>query len=120
VFAGKLDESIVFPTAPIGPRHEHHDPTPGPERESTAGGLGLDLESRVHDRDTIRGIKHGVLARCILATFKPADVDNALKIQWAGTFLPEHRVGNPGGYTELSSRSTAAYTACARIELAVD
>jgi hypothetical protein len=52
------------------------------------------------DRDTIRRIKHGVAAGSIPATFKPADVNKALKIHWAGTFLPKH-LGNPGGYTEL-------------------
>ncbi|HEX4134448.1 MAG TPA: hypothetical protein VHY84_07565 [Bryobacteraceae bacterium] len=31
----------------------------------------------------------------------PINVNWALSIDWAGTFLPKHRVGNPGGYTEL-------------------
>jgi hypothetical protein len=33
--------------------------------------------------------------------FKPQDVNVALGIHWGGTFLAKHRVGNPGGYTEL-------------------
>jgi hypothetical protein len=38
------------------------------------------------------------------AVFSPADVNAALGIHWAGTFLPKHRVGNPGGFTELFVR----------------
>jgi hypothetical protein len=40
----------------------------------------------VDDRDTIRRMK---------AFVRSADVNKALKIHW-GTFLPKHRVGNPG------------------------
>ena len=53
------------------------------------------------DRDTIRRIKAAVASGSIPSVFRPADVNKALKIHWAGTFLPKHRVGNPGGYTEL-------------------
>lgn len=31
-------------------------------------------------------------------------VNRVLKISWAGTFLPKHRVGNPGNETELFVR----------------
>jgi len=34
----------------------------------------------------------------------PKDVNRKLKIDWAGTFLPKHRKGNPGGYTVLFVR----------------
>jgi hypothetical protein len=33
--------------------------------------------------------------------FGPSDVNKELGITYAGTFLPKHRVGNPGGNTEL-------------------
>jgi hypothetical protein len=36
--------------------------------------------------------------------FTPADVNRTLKIDWAGTFLPKHRKGNPGRYTVLFIR----------------
>jgi hypothetical protein len=36
--------------------------------------------------------------------FTPSDVNTALGIDWAGTFLPKHRLGNPGGFTELFVR----------------
>jgi hypothetical protein len=44
------------------------------------------------DRDTIRRIKQGVVTGAIPETFKPADVNKALGIGWAGVFLPKHRV----------------------------
>ena len=55
----------------------------------------------MEDRDTIRRIRQGVSTGTIPATFKPRDVNKALNIDWAGVFLPKHRVGNPGGETEL-------------------
>jgi hypothetical protein len=55
----------------------------------------------MYDRDTVRRIKEGVATGAIPAVFKPADVNKVLKIAWAGVFLPKHRVGNPGGQTEL-------------------
>jgi hypothetical protein len=36
--------------------------------------------------------------------FTPAEVNRVLGIDWAGIFLPKHRVGNPGGFTELFVR----------------
>ena len=40
-----------------------------------------------------------------LLRFKEAiRLRNDLGIDWAGTFLPKHRVGNPGGFTELFVR----------------
>lgn len=53
------------------------------------------------DRDTIRRIKQGVDAGTIPTTFRPREVNAALKIDWAGVFLPKHRKGNPGENTEL-------------------
>ena len=56
------------------------------------------------DRNTIRRIKQGVADGKIPAVFKPADVNKALKIDWAGVFLPQHREGNPGDETSCSCR----------------
>jgi len=36
--------------------------------------------------------------------FRPKDVNEVLGIQWAGTFLPKHREGNPGGYNAFFKR----------------
>ena len=62
------------------------------------------------DRDTIRRVKEGVAQGTIPHVFKPADVNKALKIDWAGVFLPKHRVGNPGGQTELFVQISRART----------
>jgi hypothetical protein len=50
---------------------------------------------------TIRLIREAVAAGRIPKQFRPADVNAALKIPFAGTFLPKHRVGNPGNNTAL-------------------
>jgi len=43
-----------------------------------------------------------VFAPCVVeSAVTPEDVNKALSIHWAGTFLPKHRVGNPGGNTPL-------------------
>jgi hypothetical protein len=55
----------------------------------------------VSARETIRLINEEVASGRIPRTFKPADVNKALKIDWAGVFLPKHREGNPGGETEF-------------------
>src|SRR5438552_15215306 len=62
------------------------------------------------DRDTIRRVKEGVAQGTVPHVFKPADVNKALKIDWAGVFLPKHRVGNPGGQTELFVQISRART----------
>jgi hypothetical protein len=51
--------------------------------------------------ETIKEIRRRVASRTIPREFAPADVNKALKIDWAAVFLPKHRVGNPGGHTEL-------------------
>ena len=56
------------------------------------------------ERKTIRRIRDAVRTRRLPEEFTPAIVNNSLNISWAGTFLPKHRVGNPGGYTELFVR----------------
>ena len=61
---------------------------------------------------TIQCIRHAVRSGVIEEPFGPHDVNDALRITWGGTFLPKHRVGNPGGYTELFvqvSRRPALY-----------
>ena len=53
------------------------------------------------ERKTIRLIREAVHTGKIPTEFTPAQVNAALGITWAGTFLPKHCVGNPGGNTEL-------------------
>ena len=50
---------------------------------------------------TIQAIRWASAEGTLGPVFSPRDVNDALGIHWAGTFLPKHRVGNPGGYTEL-------------------
>jgi hypothetical protein len=57
-------------------------------------------EMRV-ERETIRRIREAVRTGTLPQVLTPINVNWALSIDWAGTFLPKHRVGNPGGYTEL-------------------
>ena len=56
------------------------------------------------ERDTIRRIREAVRQGKLAQTFRPADVNAALGIDWGGTFLPKRSIGNPGGYTELFVR----------------
>jgi hypothetical protein len=56
------------------------------------------------ERDTIRRMREAVSTGRLRKTFTAIEVNKVLKIYWAGTFLPKHRVGNPGGYTELFVR----------------
>lgn len=58
----------------------------------------------VMERETIRKIREAVHAGRLPHQFTPADVNKALRIDWAGTFLPKHRKGNPGGNTVLFVR----------------
>ena len=53
------------------------------------------------ERKTIKRIREAVRTSKLPAEFTPAQVNAALGINWAGTFLPKHRVGNPGNVTEL-------------------
>jgi hypothetical protein len=56
------------------------------------------------ERETIRRIREALKSGRLKRSFKPTDVNSALAIHWAGTFLPKHRVGNPGRNTELFVR----------------
>jgi len=51
----------------------------------------------VIDRQTIRDIRKTVRCGRLLEPFRAADVNQLLGIDWAGTFLAKHCVGN--GYT---------------------
>ena len=48
----------------------------------------------------MRGIREVIEGGRLLEPFRPADVNRALGIDYAGVFLPKHRVGNPGGFTQ--------------------
>ncbi len=56
------------------------------------------------ERKTINNIRAVVGMGKLPREFTPAQVNAALKITWAGTFLPKHRIGNPGNNTELFIR----------------
>jgi hypothetical protein len=53
--------------------------------------------TEMFEGDTIRRIRKAVSERKLLEPFRAADVNALLGIDWAGTFLPKHCVGN--GYT---------------------
>ena len=53
---------------------------------------------------TIQRIRDAVCDGILEEPFSAREIDNVLGIRWGGTFLPKHRVGNPGGYTELFVR----------------
>ena len=55
-------------------------------------------------RATIRLIHRQVESGRLPPHFRAAMVNEALGIRYAGTFLPKHCVGNPGGYTQLFVR----------------
>jgi len=50
---------------------------------------------------TIKRIREAVRQGKLQEQFSPKEVNAALGIYSAGNFLPKHRVGNPGGNTEL-------------------
>jgi hypothetical protein len=60
-----------------------------------------------YERDAIRRIREAVAGGKLGKEFRAEDVNRALGIEFAGTFLPKHRVGNPGGNTELFVRISA-------------
>ena len=53
------------------------------------------------ERNTMRRIREAIERGRLVQPFRPADVNRALGIDYAGVFLPKHRVGNPGGFTQL-------------------
>ena len=58
-------------------------------------------------RDTIRRIREAMENKRLGHEFRAEDVNKALGIEFAGTFLPKHRVGNRGRNTELFVRISA-------------
>lgn len=56
------------------------------------------------ERDTIRRIREAVRSGKLSEEFTTVQVNKTLNIDWAGTFLPKHRIGNPDGNTELFVR----------------
>ncbi len=54
--------------------------------------------------ESIRRIRDAVSLGLLEEPFSPRDMNDALAIHWGGTFLPKHRVGNPGDNTELFVR----------------
>jgi hypothetical protein len=62
------------------------------------------------ERDTTRRLRGAVADGRLDKTFRAADVNLALNIGFAGTFLPKHCVGNPGNNTELFVKISEGFT----------
>ena len=60
-------------------------------------------ESR-NEGETIQRIRRAVRSGKLAQPFNTAAVNRAAGITFAGTFLPKHRIGNPGRETELFLR----------------
>jgi hypothetical protein len=58
------------------------------------------MEAERMERKTIRRIREAVRKGTLPREFTPKEVNQLLRIHWAGVFLPKHRVGNPGHETE--------------------
>jgi hypothetical protein len=54
----------------------------------------------LRERETMRRIREAIRNGSLKEPFRAADVNRALRIKYAGVFLPKHRVGNPGNNTE--------------------
>lgn len=54
----------------------------------------------LHERETMRRIRQSIADKILEEPFRSANVNRALKIGYAGVFLPKHRLGNPGRNTE--------------------
>jgi hypothetical protein len=50
----------------------------------------------LRERETIRRIREAIGNGSLKEPFRAADVNRALCIDYAGVFLPKHRVGNSG------------------------
>ena len=53
----------------------------------------------MREGETIRHIREAVAKGTLVQPFRAAEVNRALRIDFAGVFLPKHRVGNPGKNT---------------------
>ena len=73
-----------------------------PQSNTLIGGARLTLMT---EGETIRRIREAVKQGRLAEPFSPHAVNHAVQIDFAGVFLPKHRVGNPGWkgkpYTEL-------------------
>src|ERR1700752_3344707 len=71
------------------------------ESDTVATSLGRrtvdSIKAMVYERDVIRRIREAVAGLRLSQPFRASDVNRVLRIDFAGTFLPKHRVGNPGG-----------------------
>lgn len=54
----------------------------------------------VVERTTMLRIRERIAEGVLTQPFRASDVNRALGIDYAGVFLPKHRIGNPGGFTE--------------------
>jgi hypothetical protein len=52
-------------------------------------------------KETMRMIINALRLAKLVEPFSASDVNAAIGITYAGTFLPKHRVGNPGRNTAL-------------------
>ena len=52
------------------------------------------------ERDTMLRIREAIKNGILVQPFRASDVNRALGIDYAGVFLPKHRVGNQGGFTQ--------------------
>ena len=58
----------------------------------------------MREGQTIWRIRDAVCREALEELFSPKQVNDVLGIHWGGNFLAKHRVGNPGGNTELFVR----------------
>jgi hypothetical protein len=59
------------------------------------------------ERETTRLIRDAVKRGTLIEPFTPADVNLAIGIDYAGAFLPKHRVGNHGFKGKLNTEHFA-------------
>jgi hypothetical protein len=52
------------------------------------------------EKVTIQHIRAAIADGKLSEPLIPANVNQAIGIDYAGVFLPKHRVGNPGGFSE--------------------
>jgi hypothetical protein len=58
---------------------------------------------------TLEKIKKAVAEGRLKNLFTATDVNNCLKIKYAGTYLPKHRKKNPGQYKVFFNRTKNGY-----------
>lgn len=60
----------------------------------------IKVDELARERGTMRRIREALATARLKEPFRAKDVNSALGITYAGTFLPKHRVGNPSKNTE--------------------